>query len=69
MRRTIRTLRQLRRLALALVALSASAAHGQTTAFTYQGQLSDGGMLASGSYDVRFALFDSVAGVAQIGAN
>jgi hypothetical protein len=52
-----------------LVVMSASAAHGQTTAFTYQGQLSEGGMLASGNYDVRFALFDSAAGGAQISAN
>jgi hypothetical protein len=54
---------------LLLVTLSVSAAHGQTTAFSYQGQLSDGGGLASGSYDLRFALFDSAAGGAQIGVN
>lgn len=54
---------------LVLVAMSADAARGQTTTFTYQGQLSDAGALASGSYDLQFALFDTTAGGAQIGAN
>jgi hypothetical protein len=31
----------------------------QGTAFTYQGQLGDGGVPASGSYDFTFAIFDS----------
>jgi hypothetical protein len=52
-----------------LVVMSASPVHGQTTTFTYQGQLSDAGALANGSYDLRFALFDAAAGGAQIGAN
>ena len=52
-----------------LVVMSAGTARGQTTAFTYQGQLSDAGALANGSYDLRFALFDSTAGGAQIGSN
>ncbi len=54
---------------LMLVVMSASAAHGQTTSFTYQGQLSDAGALANASYDLRFALFDTLMGGAQIGAN
>ena len=37
----------------------------QTTTFTYQGRLSDGGTNANGVYDLQFALFDS-AGV-QVG--
>ena len=69
MLRAIRALREGRVFLLMLVVMSASAAHGQTTAFTYQGQLSDAGALANGSYDLRFALFDSTAGGAQIGAN
>src|SRR5215468_4058042 len=56
-------------LLLLVVVMNASAATGQTTTFTYQGQLSDGNALANGSYDLRFALFDSVAGGAQIGSN
>src|SRR5690349_17230659 len=31
----------------------------QGTAFTYQGQLSDGGQSANGSYDFRFTLVDA----------
>src|SRR6267142_1664180 len=32
----------------------------QSTAFTYQGRLNDSGGPASGSYDLRFAIFDAV---------
>lgn len=39
--------------------LGASAALGQTTSFTYQGRLSDGGAPASGIYDIRFRLYDA----------
>jgi hypothetical protein len=46
-----------------------TATYGQTTAFTYQGQLSAADALANGSFDVRFALFGSLAGGAQIGAD
>jgi hypothetical protein len=56
-------------LLLLAVLFSAGTAIGQTTAFTYQGQLSDAGALANNSYDLRFALFDSTAGGAQIGSN
>ena len=52
---------------VSLVLASAGVATGQTTAFSYQGQLSDAGALANGSYDLRFALFDTVAGGVQIG--
>jgi hypothetical protein len=31
----------------------------QTTAFTYQGKLADGGNLANGSYDMQFKVFDA----------
>src|SRR6266487_3576921 len=40
----------------------------QTTAFTYQGKLTDGGNPANGNYDLQFALFDSAAGGTQIGS-
>src|SRR5689334_14382586 len=66
---TVRTRRHLRILIVIVSTFSANAALAQTTAFTYQGQLSAAGALANGSYDVRFALFDSAMGGAQIGAN
>ena len=37
-----------------------STALAQGTAFTYQGRLIDGGLAASGSYDLQFNLFDDV---------
>ncbi|MGA2247561.1 MAG: hypothetical protein ABSH48_21455 [Verrucomicrobiota bacterium] len=60
--------------ALALLALSAlnpglSTAEAQgTTAFTYQGQLRDGGTNANGIYTMIFALYDSAANGDQIGS-
>ncbi len=33
-----------------------------STAFTYQGQLKDGGAPANGDYDLRFSLYDGVSG-------
>lgn len=55
-------------LALAAVLLCASAVCAQTTAFTYQGKLTDGGNPANGNYDLQFALFDSVSGGTQSGS-
>src|SRR5467141_3351959 len=54
--------------ALTLILIWSGAAFGQTTAFTYQGRLTDGGNPANGNYDLQFALFDSAAGGSQIGA-
>ncbi|MDQ3131889.1 MAG: hypothetical protein M3Q99_14170 [Acidobacteriota bacterium] len=48
-----------------LFAVSISA---QTTAFTYQGNLTDAGNPASGNYLLQFKLFDAAAGGTQIGA-
>ena len=45
-------------LPLLLLVASACAAHAQGTTFTYQGRLNDGSTPATGSYDMRFALFD-----------
>jgi hypothetical protein len=42
-------------------------AGAQTTAFTYQGKLSDGGPAASGNYDLQFKLFDALSGGTQLG--
>lgn len=55
-------------LCISLILLMCAAAFAQTTAFTYQGRLSDGGAAANGSYDLGFALFDAASGGAQIGA-
>ncbi len=50
--------------------LFAMAAHafGQTTEFTYQGSLKDGANLASGNYDMEFAVFDAENGGTQVGS-
>ncbi|MEO7538788.1 MAG: hypothetical protein ABIV21_02080, partial [Pyrinomonadaceae bacterium] len=40
----------------------------QTTEFTYQGSLKDGGVAANGTYDFEFLLFDALLGGSQIGA-
>jgi hypothetical protein len=42
--------------------LSAFDASGQTSAFTYQGHLMDGGSSANGSYDVQFTLKSAATG-------
>ncbi|MFO0375665.1 MAG: hypothetical protein ACK51N_01320, partial [bacterium] len=38
-----------------------------TSAFTYQGELGSAGAPASGTYDIRFRLYDAVTGGVQIG--
>ena len=45
--------------ALAAVLVPAFAGRAQTTAFTYQGQLSSSNAPATGLYDFRFRLFDA----------
>ena len=48
------------RLAVMLtIVLATTAALGQTTSFTYQGRLTNGGTPANGTYDLQFKLFDS----------
>ncbi|MFO0831497.1 MAG: hypothetical protein U0637_06600 [Phycisphaerales bacterium] len=44
-------------------------AHAQalTTAFTYQGELQNGGAPADGAFDLRFRLYDAVSGGGQLG--
>ena len=46
----------------------ARVAPAQTTAFTYQGRLSDSAAQANGTYDLGFALFNAQSGGTQIGA-
>ena len=45
----------------------ATLAHAQSTAFTYQGQIKDGAVVASGLHDIRFSLFDAATGGTQMG--
>ena len=42
-----------------LLALNTGVASAQTTTFTYQGKLTDGGNPANGNYDMQFKLFDT----------
>jgi hypothetical protein len=49
------------------IVLSAGAIFGQTSGFTYQGRLTDGGTPANGNYDLKFVLFDAADGNNQIG--
>lgn len=52
--------RAVARVFLALfLTLACSGLQAQTTAFAYQGQLSDGGSAATGIYDMRFAIYDA----------
>ena len=46
---------------LIVVCMTASAAFAQqTTAFNYQGKLTDAGNPANGNYDLQFKLFDTI---------
>jgi len=40
----------------------------QSSSFTYQGQLQDGGSPATGSYDLQFRLFDALVSGSQVGS-
>ena len=44
-----------------------SITNAQTTAFNYQGRLTEGGSPANGSYQMQFKLFDALSGGNQIG--
>jgi len=54
-------------LALLLTLSLQISAFAQSTAFTYQGRLTDGADLANGAYDLRFALYDTASVGAQQG--
>jgi hypothetical protein len=57
---------------IAVVLLVAGPSYAQApvgTAFTYQGQLKDGGMPADGDYDFVFRLYDADTGGAQVGGD
>ena len=53
---------------LALLLISLEVAVAQSSSFTYQGQLQDGGNPANGSYDLQFRLFDALVSGGQIGS-
>ena len=55
-------------LIIIFLSFSASTAIAQTTAFTYQGKLTDSGNLANAAYDMQFKLFDATTNGNQIGA-
>src|SRR6266480_925861 len=50
------------------ILLAAGVAFSQSSGFTYQGRLTDGGTAANGPYDLQFALFNSLSAGTQIGA-
>ncbi|MFL6373820.1 MAG: hypothetical protein ACJ73D_04050 [Pyrinomonadaceae bacterium] len=52
-------------LVILLIMAASIAAAAQTTAFTYQGKLTDTTTAANGSYDFQFALFDQLTGGLQ----
>ncbi len=52
----------------ALVLACASCAMAQSTAFTYQGSLTNAGAPASGGYDFQFKLYDSASGGNLLGS-
>lgn len=51
--------KQFRFLAATMIFLCAVSISAQTTEFTYQGKLTDGGMPPTANYDMQFRLFDS----------
>ena len=51
-----------------LLAFSAAYADPQTTAFTYQGNLTSGGQPANGNFDLTFKLFDAATNGNQLGS-
>ncbi|HYP50273.1 MAG TPA: tail fiber domain-containing protein, partial [Pyrinomonadaceae bacterium] len=54
-------------LTLFIFFFSAIAINAQTTAFTYQGKLTDNTSVGNGTYDLQFALYDALTGGNQLG--
>ena len=54
-------------LTILILIYSVSLVQAQTTAFTYQGRLTNNSNAANGSYDFQFALFDALTGGNQVG--
>ena len=55
-------------LMLSVLILLTTAVPAQTTAFTYQGKLNDGGNPANTTFQMEFKLFDALSGGNQIGS-
>lgn len=55
-------------LAIGIIFVCSFGVQAQTTAFTYQGRLTDGVMAANGTYQMEFKLFDALAAGGQIGS-
>jgi hypothetical protein len=55
-------------IALTLLSFATTVIHAQTTAFNYQGRLTDGGNPANGNFQMQFKLFDALAAGTQIGS-
>ncbi len=54
--------------ALFLILVTISAINAQTSAFSYQGRLTDGANPANGNFQMQFKLFDALSGGAQQGS-
>ena len=52
---------------LAICLLLSATSLAQTSSFTYQGKLTDGGVAANGQYDLTFKLYNLASGGTQIG--
>ena len=66
-RRSSYTLKCVQLFVLILVACAVTS-RAQTTSFTYQGSLKDGGVAANGNYDFEFLLFDASSAGTQLGS-
>lgn len=51
-----------------VLSLAAFSAFAQSSTFTYQGQLTDGAIAASGTYEMQFSLWDDLGAGSQIGS-
>jgi len=67
MKKNTFTLARLFQMTAIVLFLSAVTAFAQTTAFTYQGRLTENSVAASGSYSMQFRLFDALTNGNQIG--
>ncbi len=52
-----------------LLSLFSISVYSQTTAFNYQGRLTDGAAAANGTYEMQFSLYDSLSGGTQLGSS
>lgn len=54
---------------LILLIATVASVQAQTSSFTYQGKMADGGVAANGTYDITFKLYDSPVNGTQIGTD